>query len=406
MCIGLKCREDERFLGDMMREPYASMKLKKKVFPTQKHLVEEIKRRSKCNKVESPSCTYWKRDKLALWLTANPVHEVEDVVYLRREESQLYKTLVNNAVGEVSSDKGGVWNTNDPYLRLYHCLFSEDARDALMNMNNVMTRPELDARNSAERPETLYEVVANLFNDPSNVYITEQVPDLHHVFAYPITLSFDDMPGEVTPEEVKKRFANARAQMIKIIANWEISGNGFGQREPEDADYGHMDEERLSAGDNRSHFLWDKAKEHILYFWHMADRSELLKNVLNVICHSSVANSDTYHSTSELSSAAAQATNKRKANDARSADAFRDRMGQAMSVMSQAAILQELRESEAQSMRYEEQAIMTENASLKALYLKHVARQEDRIAQLQNAMDKAKRRRLIVGNGIDSSDEE
>jgi hypothetical protein len=37
-----------------------------------------------------------------------------------------------------------------------------------------------------------------------------------------------------------------------------------------------MDEEILSAGDNRSNFLKGKMKEHILYFWHLADKNELL----------------------------------------------------------------------------------------------------------------------------------
>jgi hypothetical protein len=273
-------------------------------------------------------------------------------------------------------------------------------------MNNTMTRPELDARNSTQRPENLYEIVARLFNDRSSIYITEQVPDLHHCFAYPISLSFSDMPGEVTPEEVKKRFADARAKLIKIIAAWELSGNGFGQRTQDEDDFGHMTEEILSAGDNRSHFLRDKMKEHVLYFWHLADRNELLKNVLNVICISSSADSETYQSTSESSSAAAQSTHKRKLKEARSVDMFRNTMGQAMSAMSQAAMIQELRETESQCMKYEENAILTDNETLKALYLKHAARQEGRIRELQEAIDKSKRRRLATGNGLDSSDEE
>jgi hypothetical protein len=45
MCVGLKSA-DERTLGDALVEPYASMKFRKKVNPTQKHLSEEVKRRA------------------------------------------------------------------------------------------------------------------------------------------------------------------------------------------------------------------------------------------------------------------------------------------------------------------------------------------------------------------------
>ena len=71
-------------------------------------------------------------------------------------------------------------------------------------MNNVMDRQELDARNSASRPETFFESVARVFNDDTTFFITESLPDLHYSFAHPMSLAFDDMPGPVTPEEGKK----------------------------------------------------------------------------------------------------------------------------------------------------------------------------------------------------------
>jgi hypothetical protein len=76
---------------------------------------------------------------------------VEDVVFLRRQEKKLHDTLCN-ASDEAASDKAdrGAWNTNEPFLRLYNCIFTKEAREALMNMNNTMNRPELDAWNSDE----------------------------------------------------------------------------------------------------------------------------------------------------------------------------------------------------------------------------------------------------------------
>jgi hypothetical protein len=75
-----------------------------------------------------------------------------------------------------------------------------------------------------------------------------------------------------------------------------------------------MEEENFEAGDNRGNFLDSQNKEHILYFWHLADQNELLKNVLNVIAESLSAESRKYQLTSENSSASAvtatQACNK------------------------------------------------------------------------------------------------
>jgi hypothetical protein len=107
------------------------------------------------------------------------------------------------------------------------------------------------------------------------------------------------MPGPIDPEEGKRRFAGSRAKLIKIISKWELSGNGFGQRTLEDEDYGHMGQQELEAGDNRANFLDSMTKEHILYFWHLPDKNELLKNVLNVIADTSSADSDNYQAVSE-----------------------------------------------------------------------------------------------------------
>jgi hypothetical protein len=205
------------------------------------------------------------------------------------------------------------------------------------------------------------------------------------------------------PEECKKRFADSRAKLIKIISKWELSGNGFGQRAPDDEEYGHMGTEELEAGDNRANFLDSMTKEHILYFWHLADRHELLKNVLNVICATSSADSENYQTTSEGSSASAVATARRKTNEAKSANDFRLVMGQAMTTMSHASLLQELRSAEAQSMKYEEMIITTDNDRLKTLYKKFAKREDKRIEDIQLEIDRTKRRRVTLSNSDDES---
>ena len=410
MCLGLKSH-DGRTLGDASLEPYASMKFRKKVAPTQRHMVEEIKRRARVQSISPvPACRYWTREKLVQWLEANPVSEPADVVFLVHEERKLHEVIKKAADEKVESCNGSAgrstaWSTNEPYLRLYHCIFHDDVRAALMRMNNVMDRQELDARNSASRPETFFESVARVFNDDTTFFITESLPDLHYSFAHPMTLAFDDMPGPVTPEECKKRFADARAKLIKLIAKWEQSGNGFGQRTIEDDDFGHLGEENLEAGDNRGNFLDSMTKEHILYFWHLADKSELLKNVLNVIADTSAADTDTFHLTSETSSVGAASKKSRKDAEATAANDFRVCMGHAMATMSHASMLQELREAESQCMKYQELAITTDNDRLKALYNKFTRREERRIDDIQRAIDKIKKRKFMV-KAVESDDDD
>jgi hypothetical protein len=346
MCIGLDSRDGERELGDTQLEPYLSMKFRKKLNPTQKNMAEEISRRAVVNRTDKPSCNYWTKEKMLLWLKENPVVETEDVMFLMEEENKLFKTVskartekTDAAAGDKS--RAGSWTTNEPYLRLYHSIFHEEARDALMKMNDVMDRPVLDARNSSERPESFFEVVARIFNDEDILFYTDCLPELHYTFTYSMTLAIEDMPGLMDAEECKRRFADARAKLIKIIAKWELSGNGFGQRAITDDDFGHLGDEEMEAGDNRGNFLDSMTKEHILYFWHLSDKNELLKNVLSVIAETSSADSENYQTTSTLSGTVVSNALKRSA-ETRAANDFRLIMGSALTTMSVTAMMQEL----------------------------------------------------------------
>jgi hypothetical protein len=96
-------------------------------------------------------------------------------------------------------------------------MFEDEALQAMLRSQTVMTRAELDARNSSERPETFAEVVARKYNDPDVVFVTEKLPDLHMAFSDEIELEFDDMPGgKITAEEAKKRITEARAKLLQV----------------------------------------------------------------------------------------------------------------------------------------------------------------------------------------------
>ncbi|CAB9527321.1 expressed unknown protein [Seminavis robusta] len=305
MGIGLKTH-DLREIGNVEEEPYCSMKLRKKVTPTQKHMVEEIK-----------------RQELKLF----------DLISAANLEKQ----------DENKKEKASAWTTTEPYLRLFECMLSDEIRPLFLEMQRIGDRDELDARNSADRPETVFEACARLFNDPEKEVFSQCLPDLHFAFAEVLDCSLEKMPGLVTPDEVKRPWGDCRAKLIKMIAKWELSGNGFGQRSVGDDAFGHMGEDNMECGDNRANFLDSQTKEHILYLWHVSDEQQVLKNVMCVIAESSAASSEVCSSVAGTD----QATAARKRRvDERALGFFRAKMSLAMHTMSRAAIFKELRETQ------------------------------------------------------------
>jgi hypothetical protein len=79
-------------------------------------------------------------------------------------------------------------------------------------------------------------------------------------------------------------------------------------------------------------------------------------------------------------------------------------MGDALATMSVAAMMQELRAAEAQAMKYEELCITTDNPRLQALYMKYSSNKEQRVAELQEALDKVRKRHVMIDSSDDDDD--
>jgi len=232
---------------------------------------------------------------------------------LRNTEFALCAALSTAAAEDAEqrdqSKKRGDWRGNEPWLRLIMCACDDRAGEALLTKDMLLDQQQLDARNNDDRPQTFDEVVANLFNDNEFEPVTESLPNLSSTFSEPIELPFSLMPGEVTPEQVKSKLADARCRLMKVINRWERSGNGFGQMHDEEGDFvnpvncgdqeneadpqdhekqvtdnhGHVIEENFVDGDNRQSFLWYHAgdKDFPLCFWHVLDSEGALSKVIN-----------------------------------------------------------------------------------------------------------------------------
>jgi hypothetical protein len=88
---------------------------------------------------------------------------------------------------------------------------------------------------------------------------------------------------------------------MKIVTNWEASGNGTGQRAQEDKDFGRFVLEDCIDGDNRASFVRESMghKIHHLCLWHISDKMGVLKHVLHVLSAEVAYNGDIPHQSTQ-----------------------------------------------------------------------------------------------------------
>jgi hypothetical protein len=263
------------------------------IFPRSQHLVAEVQRRSVLLDVKGLRKAA-RRNELIEWLKENPIVDPIDIKFLVDEINKTYRGIRLEQEEIVASQQASLANRNwaeANWLRLYCAAFDDNARPLMLTKDDCMTRLELDGRNSSERPPSYYQVVADNYNSDT-VYVTKALPSLHDDFADQIVLRFQDLPGgSMTAEQVKNRLSDARAKLIPVVYRWEQSGNGFGQRDEDDEEFGHYVSGR---GDSRSSFLKasNGQRTHHLYLWNCSDEMGVLKNFLNVLSQEVAGDSD------------------------------------------------------------------------------------------------------------------
>ena len=196
--IGLK-DTNGRELADFDNDDiYKNMTGRSNFNPTVEVLRAEIKRRCEIlgYKFKKKAAT---KTKSIEWLKTYPIKEPKDVAFILKEEKAIYSTAVAAAAEEEKARRdrqtNANWHGHAPWLRMYGAMSTDEAKVSLAHWNRTLTREELDARNSSERPETYPEVVTRLWNDPNFVYTTEVLPELHELFSEAHELRFADMPG-------------------------------------------------------------------------------------------------------------------------------------------------------------------------------------------------------------------
>jgi hypothetical protein len=375
MCYGLS--NDGRKLGDLSLEPYASSNKKKMFTPSVKQLCLEIVRQAAARLIKAPRSSHYTKERCYKWLMLYPLAHPNDVAFLVREELR-FKAEVEEATNEVRVKKSANWVDNDPFLRLYHCLINDKVKAAFLTRDNVLNREELDARNSDQRPKTYEQEAAELFNNTAFAPTSLHLPSLHSDFDQAKLLRLEDMPGAITPEEVKSRMADSRAKLMVVISNWELSSNGFGQRTKEDDGFGCLEEEHL-LDDNRGAFL-KGFRSHILYLWHLSNEEDILQSVKSVLDPGCAANTD---SVPDVDS-------KRKKRKSSGEDErnFREQVSSSFDTISFSTLCNQITQTQKSKADFEVKSVLATDDVVKAVYHRMMHEADATIKTLKARLNK------------------
>ena len=185
-------------------------------------------------------------------------------------------------------------------LRFIEALCTDDVRDTYRLSQNVMTRSELENRNSSKRDPTFYEVITEKFNDKGYIPWTTPYPHLHADFSTAIILELTHF--QLTPEKAKTIISDAKPFLYKMIDNYEKSGNGAMSRKDEEADWGTFDISLCNGEDDRSRYLQNENASYLLYWWQKLDEYSLLSFTCHHLPKNLTANTLNSPSISPLSS--------------------------------------------------------------------------------------------------------
>ena len=133
-------------------------------------------------------------------------------------------------------------------------MLSDKVKVLYRSSQDTLTRSTLYARNSIIRLVDFYDKVAEVFNNPTLIPETVQVPELHEDYSDVIKLPLKE--HRLTRDKAKDLLVSIHPKLAAIIANYELSGAGGGQMREEDCDeYGHFDLDKCVDRDDRRHFI-------------------------------------------------------------------------------------------------------------------------------------------------------
>ena len=326
MAIGLKADGGEALVD--LDFPLWKSTFKKRESKVQRgEYVQEVLRRATILKLSKiPLCRNWPVASSTKFLERNPIQDPADILFLKTEIRR-FEGLFHAAEEEERNDgtrDAASWRGNVPYLRLIMCLIDDDVKEAYLHRADAITRQQLDARNSESRAPTAFELLASKWND-SDFNPTAPASTCHFDYfdATDCSHSQVEMMTPATAEKVEKILTTVRSHLLRMIQNWETSGQGEGGHDgdhtdtmegmeifrPDEDRFGSLTGRSEAALQNRESFLRGKPS-YLLYFWELADEHQLLQSALQRLCVD-VSASDAESAPSVTSSLASRNRRKR-----------------------------------------------------------------------------------------------
>lgn len=316
-CIGLKQPSGED-LFDSANPGWTSQPVEIRKPLRQDHYIAEVKRRADLFDIQPrPKPGQWNLDKIQSWLHSQPIINDACVDFISRELKQTTQQF-EDALATKEAEKlpgSGAWLGNAPWLRLLHCILEDDIRVNYLNRDRVLSRMELDAGSSPNQPPSVYQQIAERWGSTSFNPVTCR-STCHEDFTNPIDVGYsavvlDGNYSIPSSETIHHRLTDMRSKLVRIIKNWEISGQGEGSTARGDMsqngnadeggdtttnreavelnsfDLGRLENRSAYAMHSRRNFLnhptYGRVGSWILYYWEQMDKFHLLGCTINVL---------------------------------------------------------------------------------------------------------------------------
>jgi hypothetical protein len=192
-------------------------------------LKKEIIRRVITTNVDpSPRIKQWPKDKCIEWLENNPPHMNE-----REYIHKCYKNLLDEFRTHYLFNSGSMEANLFRLLRAIECLLHKNLRSKFVTRNDQLSRHQIDGRNSAMRPKTLYEDAADMYSNSKVVLKSRNFGEKYgEPFHKVVDLHPPTKDHHLTAEAMKKICTDKfRGSIISIHESFNASGGGEGARE-------------------------------------------------------------------------------------------------------------------------------------------------------------------------------
>ena len=270
--------------------------LKKDIKMNSDILKNEILRRSSILTTKKVRPAAWLVPDKMKWLHDHQVPQHEALLISCEIEKYIAEKVSKKTMDEALAAARGdrVGEDKKRKLRLFEAIFDDSLRKSFLAKDDSKSRQAVDARNSRDRRvKSFWELVAAKFNDPDFTPHSRTFPEFDSKLSVSFPLFFDKtLHKDMTPEDAKRIYMDARCMLNKAIKGWRKSGNGSGslkdvannpngnastEKQCLFSNVANSDGQTVTLLDDRFDFcsgcLW------LGYFWCLVDQVQLVDEV-------------------------------------------------------------------------------------------------------------------------------